>query len=377
MAHIIINALSLRPGGGLQVVCGLLARFRENHRYTVLWSDQQSKLVMDRIVGQRGNVEFVKPLQASSNVAVFAWQMLNLNSFCAAKKGDLVFSVNHHFPAGGIPQLVYHLNVFRFTRPHKAIWRTGELADRLRDWRAKKALLNASANVFESQFLLEEAQLVKAIINRPEVIYIGLEDVDGVAVKLMAKGQVQPHIIAITSPQPHKDNPTLLHMLVELVGKRPEVDWRLKIAGGRTPQAFSNLVELTKSLGIGDRIDWLGFKNHGELAEISRDCLCMVSTSKVESFCMVALEAMSWGCAVVVADSTAMPESVGSAALLAEPGNATDFASKVLLFHDDSNLRADYIARGEKHAAKLSWTSAANQFEAIFVSLVRNASEPD
>ncbi len=140
MAHIVVNAVSLKPGGGIQVISDLLARFSHHHHYTVLWNETHSKENIEAIVGQRKNVTFFRALNTASNMKTFLWSLIKLRGLLIELEADLLMSVNHHFPSGSVPQIVYDLNVLRFRRPKKALNSVAELADRLRDWRAKIAL---------------------------------------------------------------------------------------------------------------------------------------------------------------------------------------------------------------------------------------------
>lgn len=372
MAHIVVNAMNLRPGGGLQVVAGLLSRFCDRHRYTVLWADEEARERFARIVPDRSHVTWERPLASASNTRLFVWSMTSLAGWLRAARADLVFSVNHHYPSGGVPQAIYHLNVLRFERPRAALFAPGEIADRLRDWRAAVALRAAAANMFESRLLLETAQRARGRIANPSVAYIGIDDQRSAAA---GPGAIaKPTLLAVTSAEPHKDNPTLVRTLAELVRRRPDVDWRLKIAGGRSPAAFDDLMRLAVEAGVRDRIELLGFRSHEELARVAAECLCLVSTSLVESFCMVALEAMAWGLPTIVADISAMPESVGNAGLLASPSDPASFAERVLSLLDDPALRSELVERGRERAGRMTWSSAARQIEDTFDSVLAGAS---
>jgi glycosyltransferase involved in cell wall biosynthesis len=293
------------------------------------------------------------------------WQMLYLGRWLNEHNADVLIGVNHHFPGGKARQITYHLNVLRFDRPRSALYATGEVADRLRDWRARIALRNSNVNVFESEYLQSIAEKTSGAIHNPAVIYIGLDD----SRHLPARGTLRqplPHILCVTSPQPHKDNPTLIRMLAILSSRRPDVPWRLRIAGGRTADAFSDLKNLAAKLGVDKQVDWLGFMTHDQLKAIGSSSLCLASASRVESFCMVALEAMSWGCPAIVCDSTSMPESVGEDALLVPAGEAEAFADRVIRLWGDKKLRGEYVTRGLERSKRLTWTSAAMQFEKLF-----------
>jgi glycosyltransferase involved in cell wall biosynthesis len=362
MARIAINAMSLRYGGGLQVMAGLLARFTPRNRYSVLWTDPQSLEILQRIAGTRDHIEYVNPLGNTNNAAIFAWGMLRQKAWLSSAKIDCILGVNHHFPSGPIPQIVYHLNVLRFDRPHHSLRQSGELADRLRDWRAGKAIRNADANLFESNLLLETAKHTSGSIRNPRVVYIGLDDTRHAPRPSSLSGDNAFAILAVTSAAPHKDNATLVRMLAELVKLQPTAPWKLRIAGGNGVASFADLQALAIKLNVAARIEYLGFLQHGDLSALGAKSLCLVSTSLAESFCMVALEAMSWGCPVVVSDTSSMPESVATAGLLARPSDPVSFAAHVMSLRD-AQVRQMLVERGLTRAANLTWTSAAAEVE--------------
>ena len=369
MAHILLNAMNLSSGGGLQIVGGLLSRFSEANRFTVISNRQETLARIDVIAGERGNVAYERLLDSASNLRGFLWQMHSLRSYATREGVDLVFNVNMHLPLGGIPQLVYHMNVLRFDRPRRSPFSPGELADRLRDWRARTALARAERNVFESEYLAGIAGRTTGPARGKRVIYIGLEDT-AAGLSGSAKTVEPGRIFCVTSPAPHKDNRVLIAMLSQLVRARPEVPWSLTIAGGREGEAsFPELVESARQHEVADRITWLGYVDHSTLARHGSAALCLVSASRVESFCMVALEAMSWGCPAIVTSASAMPESVGDAGILVEPGDAAGFARAVIALYDDPDLRARHVADGFDLARKRTWSEAAKAFEAEFAAM--------
>jgi len=375
MSHLVINAISIRPGGGLRVVAGLLARFNERNRFTVWVSDPQSREVLNATVGARSNITYADPIGSVSNLAAFEWGMRRMSGDLAEAGADAVLGVNHAYPSGGVPQVIYHLNVHRFARSAQPIWTGSEVAERLRDWRSAAAIRKASANVFESYQLLDVALSRHRRINRPRVVHIGLDDREPFPAAPSETAWNSSDILVLTSPQPHKDNPVLIHMLMHLMRIAPQRAWRLRIAGGRTPNAFDDLRRLADQVGVLNRIEWLGFADHRTLRQIGEQSLCLVSASRVESFCMVALEAMSWGCPVVVADASSMPESVGDAGLMATPGDARSFADKVLLMANDRAVWMRYAQAGLQRARMTTWSSAAHAFETIFEDVIDNTVE--
>lgn len=365
MARILINAVNLRSGGGIQIIGGLLSKFGDHNQYEVIWNDVGTKDKIAAIAGQRPNVMFTRATMKTSNAAAFYWLMTQFPKWVSNNAPDIILGVNHFFPSGNIPQIIYHMNALRFQRPENSVFSMTELADRLRDWRAAVALKRARYNVFESKYLAGLAELGGAISNA-KTIYIGLDD------KKTENFSNSPDfdrgkILAVTSPAPHKDNATLIRMLSVLVKRNPDVNWRLFIAGGQGEKSFETLVRQSKVLGVYDRLHWLGYVDHRTLAQHGQTAQCVVSASRVESFCMVALEAMSWSCPAIVSDATSMPESVEKAGLIAPPGDEEAFAAHVIMLGEDKAFRQELIERGLKLSSKRTWSQAAREFERLWI----------
>ena len=80
---------------------------------------------------------------------------------------------------------------------------------------------------------------------------------------------------------------------------------------------------------------------------------------------------MARGCPPVVADCSAMPESLGDAGLLASPGDPTSFAEKVIAIHDSPELRNRLVERGHERIKGFTWTACGQQFAELFEQLTQ------
>ncbi|HEY7587100.1 MAG TPA: glycosyltransferase family 4 protein, partial [Candidatus Deferrimicrobiaceae bacterium] len=101
------------------------------------------------------------------------------------------------------------------------------------------------------------------------------------------------------------------------------------------------------------------------------DVFVLPSVSRLEAFGIVALEAMSTGKPVVVADIPGVREVIedGSEGLLAEPVNPQDLAEKVQRLIADPQLRAEMGRRGrEKVLSAFSIERVTDQVEAVYRS---------
>lgn len=179
------------------------------------------------------------------------------------------------------------------------------------------------------QFLLHERQL-----QREGALFIAVSDF--IRNKLIAKGYPQEKVVVqhigidtekfapgdeqlrqkiVLNVSRHvacKGLDTLLRGFAQACGSLPE--WRLVQigAGGET----ESLQQLAKSLGIEDRVIWMGAQPHDKVRELMRQASIYAQTSQqddagqTEAFGIVLLEAAASGLPVVATRSGGMPEAV-------------------------------------------------------------------
>lgn len=365
--RITLNAIPLRPGGGLVVLRGLVQSLRQVHpdwHITVLTGSRDTHESVESL-SCANRVERIEG--PSGSFASFLWQNRKLGEKLRENNTDVFIAFNHYLSNIPCTQIVYHLNLRRFTDTYRSRNPLEMLKEFLRDRSARQALVHAHANVFESCYLQQAAERsLNKPIRRPEVVYIGLpKELLTIAANNSATESNSRRIMAITSPQKHKDNPTLVRMLAELSRREPEQNWQLDIAGGMAASVWEPLKELAKQEGVEDQIVWHGFCDRDKLTTLLQSAQCLVSASQLESFAMVALEAMARGCPPVVADCASMPESIGSAGLLAFPGNAQSFADAVQHIAHEPNLRRQLVADGHQWIRKFQWAECGRAFSEL------------
>ena len=366
--RIAFNAIPVRPGGGLTVMLGLLDSLRQLRPDAELIVFCSAADTAKAITASHAASKVVMAAPNASNGRCFLWQNFRLGRQLASQQVDVLVTFNHFLHNIRCKQVVYHLNVRRFSKEFRDGRLTNVLRESLRDRAARNALKWADANVFESEYLRAIAEaVVPGTSGVGEVIYIGLpnELVD----EFLPPADIpkaSSTITAITSPLPHKDNETMVRTIAELVRQRPDVDWRLDIAGGRELKAWATYQQLAADLGIDERICWHGFCDHKKLSFLLRRSLCLLSTSAMESFAMVPLEGMARGCPPVVANISAMPESVGEAGILVPPHDPASFAQAIVSLYDDPALRSRFVEAGLRHIQEFKWSRCGQQFSQLF-----------
>jgi len=121
-----------------------------------------------------------------------------------------------------------------------------------------------------------------------------------------------------------------------------KVPFRLILAG--SGQETPKLKSLAEKLGVGEKIEFLGFIEEAKKSELFRKASVFVIPSTVEAQSIVTMEALSTGLPVVAANASALPELVhdGVNGLLFKPENSRDMASKISRLLSSEKLQKEF-----------------------------------
>lgn len=142
-------------------------------------------------------------------------------------------------------------------------------------------------------------------------------------------------------------------------------DHRLVVVGpGRDVAYVAELQALAERLGIGTRVDWVGGVPLGETVHFYRAASVFAYPSHNETFGLPILEAMATGCPVVTSDRSAMPETAGGAALLADPLDPDSIASAL---EEACGPEATLLRKlGLERARSFTWAATAERTLAVY-----------
>jgi glycosyltransferase involved in cell wall biosynthesis len=80
---------------------------------------------------------------------------------------------------------------------------------------------------------------------------------------------------------------------------------------------------------------------------------------------------MRAGIPVVASNAGPLPEVLGDAALLIDPGDADELASSLARVLDDEQLRRQLSERGRARVARYGWDGSVERFAATYRALGR------
>lgn len=139
----------------------------------------------------------------------------------------------------------------------------------------------------------------------------------------------------------------------------------LVIAGETTSGMMKykkQLDDWVRTHNLSSKVCWAGNLSDNEMAWCYQNCRLFVMTSRVESFGMIAGEAMASGCICISADNPCLPEIFGNAAVYYPPkdGKALADVIQTVLIWDDAQQK-QMSERARKRAAEFSWDVCAEK----------------
>ncbi len=147
-------------------------------------------------------------------------------------------------------------------------------------------------------------------------------------------------------------------------------DLMLEIAGKGDDRP--RLERLTRTLGVGDAVRFVGFVADEEKRRLLRRAWAVVLTSSKEGWGISNVEAAACGTPALVSNNSALRESVrdGETGFLVPHGDVPALAQRMLELAGDPTLVARLGSGARTFAAGLSWDRAADATEAHLAGVI-------
>lgn len=156
----------------------------------------------------------------------------------------------------------------------------------------------------------------------------------------------------------------------------PDLD--LLIAGNDEERYQPELEALARSLGVADRVRFVGPASDAEKWGLFGSAELFVLPSYSENFGNVVAEAMAMGCPVIVSEQVGIAALVRRTGAGVVSGNAPrELAREICALHGDAARRRMMGANGQRAASsELSWDAIAGRMEAIYRQVMSPAQPP-
>jgi glycosyltransferase involved in cell wall biosynthesis len=171
-----------------------------------------------------------------------------------------------------------------------------------------------------------------------------------------------PFILFVGKLFPNKNFGNLVRAFARIADRIPH---QLVVAGG-VRWKFEDDVELVSKLKLESRVTFVDFVSREDLIALYNMADCFAYPSLYESFGLAQIEAMACGCPVVAANTGALPEIAGDAALLCDPMDPQAIADGLLRTVSDRQFHAAQRARGLGRARLYTWDRCAIATAQVF-----------
>jgi glycosyltransferase involved in cell wall biosynthesis len=202
---------------------------------------------------------------------------------------------------------------------------------------------------------------------RVSVVYPGLNRVfsinDMIRNDIFSKYQIsRNYILAVGTIQPRKNYERLIAAFTDFlaVNRQRFRDLNLVIAG-KPGWMYEPILAAPAKFGITDRVKFLSFVSDNDLAALYTNALCLAMPSLYEGFGLPVLEAMAYGCPVVVSRVSSLPEIAGKAAIYVDPTDVKSISHGLLAAVRERNLmQGRYrIKYGRERIKDFTWEKSA------------------
>ena len=159
----------------------------------------------------------------------------------------------------------------------------------------------------------------------------------------------------------------LVEALARLGDQRPDL-----VVAGPERQGAATVRALVDARGLSSSVRFAGFVPDRDLPALLAGARALLLPSRLEGFGLTPLEAMAVGVPAIVADTAALPDSVGNLAAVASADDADAWAAAIASYADEE-LAATRGEVGQRHARQFTWARTATETLAVYERAVAGA----
>jgi glycosyltransferase involved in cell wall biosynthesis len=367
--------------GGVACVVGNLAKYLTNNGHNVMFLHPGPENILQRKVTKWGfpgfEINLREPFHARrpvrSVLAFCCFLPFTLFRLLALLKTSKIQIVNIHYPGDSF----IYFALLRLIPGFKLVvsvhgadfYPNGR--PRLKDsWPLRFLLSMADFIVAPSRaFLLDFLKLSPRLDKKATAIHNGIDPGELCRPPATHQANRNNYILCIA----HQNEKKNLELLLRAFACLKDVDPALNLALVGDGPLRSKLEELARSLNLGDRINFLGWKSRTEVAELLWGCTVFVLPSKSEPFGIVIIEAMACRKPVVASRVGGIPEIIenGENGIMVDPHDPSGLARAIEILLKNPDLRESLGAKGHRTVQqRFTHEAMGRQYHSLFTRLL-------
>jgi len=170
-----------------------------------------------------------------------------------------------------------------------------------------------------------------------------------------------PYLLCVSNRKRHKNE----FRTVEAFARADLADGMQLVFTGKPTVELADHIEQHH---VTPRVHFVGVVPDSQLPSLYRSAEALVFTSLYEGFGLPVLEAMACGTPVVTANTSALPEVAGDAALLVDPTSVEQITEAMKQIVSDTSLRQQLREKGLAQAARFSWASTSARVQELLAA---------
>lgn len=177
-----------------------------------------------------------------------------------------------------------------------------------------------------------------------------------------------PYLLSVSNPQPRKNIPHLVRSFFELVKAQPDLDVNLVLAGSHSLGWGTNSIfeAIQSEPALKHRVHITGYVDEQDLAALYSGALAFIFPSLQEGFGLPVLEAMQCGAPIICSNTTSLPEVVGDAASLVDPGDSASLCAAMLKLVENQEIRERMSSASITQASLFKWDYTAAEIARVY-----------
>jgi glycosyltransferase involved in cell wall biosynthesis len=360
--HIVIDGRMISNTGigrWLQNVVGHLARIKSDHKITVLVNRDSEQVRSFHL--QTSPLQYSTPIYSIREQIILPLQL-------GSEHPDVVHFPNFNVPlVQRIPLVLTLCDLIYYIYPQACpSWIGHQYARFMIRAAAKKArrIITLSEHSKRDLILHLGCPPEKIVVVHPAIDSEVFHPQDPASIEAVKQkfGIQRPYLFYTGNHEPRKNLERLVCAFRRLPNRR---NFHLVLGGriGRRRQEFYD--------GIADLVATGEVILSGEIPESDLSAMysgaeLFVFPSEYEGFGLPPLEAMATGVPVACSGTTSLPEVVGDAAVLFDPGSTGKMAAAMTRVLNSKQLASELREKGFERVRRFSWASAAQQIMRIY-----------